>query len=139
MAPYIRIATAETLRFQDRTPVTSPETYVAWQAEQLLEKGDQARPWPCDLPVIARIEHGRWLVNCVNCVVIGAMTHPVWRVACCAECGCLMRRVIVPEDFDLIERVLLERPQRMTQSWLPTQTCADLRTENIEHGVGSPC
>lgn len=136
---YVRIATAKVLRFNDRAEVTSPTAYLAWVTEQLLEKGDQARPWACDLPVAARIEHGRWIADCVNCLTLAPFTHPEWQLACCAECGCVMRKVIVPGDFRAIEAILLLRPQRVTQNWRAPETIAELTIENLSNGVAIPC
>jgi hypothetical protein len=132
---YRRIATAEILRCADGTRVTTPELYVAWLAGHLLEAGDLARPWPCDLEATASVEWGRWVVPCLNCTVIHPLTHPVWQIACCGECGIVLRRVVFPADVAGIERALLARPVRSTQNWVPTQTVDDLVAENLAHGV----
>lgn len=133
VAPYIRISTAADLRFADRSPVTSAAAYLGWHRERLGDAG-VAQAWPCDLPVQARVNHGRWLTDCPNCKG-GALTHPVWKVACCGECGCVMRIVEFPENVSAIEVVLLARSTRDVQNWVPGETVTDLLRENAEHGV----
>jgi len=44
-----------------------------------------------------------------------------------------MRRVDIPTNYQQIERVLLERPNRENQNWLPGETLDDLLRENKEH------
>lgn len=134
---FLKIATAEVLRFTDRTPVRSPADYLGWHRERLAEAGDVARAWSCALPVSARVNHGRWIVPCVNCRTATALTHPAWRLACCGDCGCVLTNVLFTNDWSAIEGVLLERPDRATQNWLPAETLADLARENDAHGVAA--
>lgn len=134
IAPYVRISTAADLRFSDKTGVASAAAYLGWHREKLADLGNVAEAWPCDLPVPARVNHGRWITDCPNCKG-GAFTHPDWKLACCGECGCVMRRVEFPVAVAAIEVVLLARPTRDVQNWLPDETVADLLRENAEHGV----
>lgn len=137
MAPYIRMETPSTsCRLLDGRRATTPELYQLWQVERLLERGDLARPWVCDLEAPARVEHGRWLVSCVNCET-SVRVDPLWDVAYCAECGCTMRRILLPAAWRDIERMLLDRPRRETQSWLPGETLEQLEDQNREHGVAA--
>jgi hypothetical protein len=133
VAPYVRISTAVDLRFSDKSRVTSAASYLGWHQERLAE-AETVKAWACDLPVPARINHGRWLTDCPNCHG-GALTHPEWKLACCGECGCIMRRVEFPEMVAAIETVLLARATRDVQNWVPPETVADLLRENAEHGV----
>jgi len=119
------------LRMLDGSRLTMPEHYFAWQVERLAQK-DVARAWPCDLQVPSRIEHGRWVATCINCRT-SAYVQPEWCLSCCSECGCQMRRVDIPTNYQQIERVLLERPNRENQNWLPGETLDDLLRENKEH------
>jgi hypothetical protein len=132
MAPYIRIETPLTsCRFRDGSRVISKEAYVAWQVDLLADKG-VAQGWLCDLDVLSRIEHGRWVVTCINCST-SALTQPEWRLACCGECGCQMRKVVIPIDYQKIEEILLLRLRRENQNWLPGETLEQLFAENLAH------
>lgn len=134
VAAYVRIETAEDLRFPDRSSVPTPAAFLGWHRHMLEERGAVARAWVCDLQVEARIEHGRWIACCPNCRT-GSRTHPEWGLGCCGECGCIFRRVTFPPNVAEIERVLLRRPLRWTQNWLPGETLADLERENANHGL----
>ncbi len=132
MGPYIRMETPMvSCRMHDGSRLTMPEHYMAWQVERLAVK-DVARPWLCDLTVLSRIEHGRWCTTCINCGN-SAYVQPEWHLACCGECGCQMRHVDVPRDYQKIEVALLERPHRENQNWLPGETLFDILRENKEH------
>lgn len=134
VAPYTRIVTAADLRFLDRSWVTSADAYLGWYRERLADAGDLVRPWTCDLDVFARVNHGRWIADCPNCHG-GASTHPDWKLACCSECGCVMRHVVFPDAYQSIERALLCRSVRHTQNWVAPETLDDLLQENTHHGV----
>ena len=132
--PYIKIGTAAQARFADGSPVTTKAQFIGWHRERLAEAGDVARAWPCDLPVVAQVNHGRWIASCPNCQ--GPMpTHPEWGIGCCGDCGCIAGRVVFPAQVEAIETLLLQRPLRKTQNWLPSESVTDLMAENEAHGV----
>lgn len=134
MSLYLKIEDASALQFADgRTRVSSHETYLGWQAEQLANRGI-ARTWYSDERLHARVNHGRWIADCAACKS-GMLTHPEWRLACCGECGAIYSRITFPVMASAIEHVLCRRPQRSTQNWFPTETVNDLLRENREHGV----
>lgn len=135
VAPYTRLMTAADLRFRDLALVTSAAAYLGWHRLHLAEAGAFVTPWACDLSVDARVNHGRWIADCPNCKG-GAFTHPAWKLACCGECGCVMRHVQFPDDIQMIEILLLARSTRDVQNWFPSETLADLMRENSEHAVG---
>lgn len=137
---YTRIAGPETLRFMPGdVPVLTPELYLGWHAAQ-LSRADVARQERRGDMLEARVEHGRWIVDCPVCSVAGArvgmLTRPDWGLACCAECGGVYRCLVFPADYEAIVRILLERPSRMTQNWRVPETAADLQRENVAHGIG---
>ena len=130
-APYIKIATAETLKFRDGTSVRTPAEYVGWHRECLEDRGSIASAWMYAKPAPARINHGRWLADCPHCNG-AALTHPSWRLAGCSECGCLMVNVQFPNNYSAIEAALLRRPIRSTQNWTITENLTDIVRENHE-------
>jgi hypothetical protein len=134
VAPYVRLSSAADLRFADQTPVTSAAAYLGWHRGHLYAAGAVAQEWPLSSPVLARVNHGRWIADCPNCRC-GPLTHPEWRLACCGECGCVMTNVVFPADLDQIVDLLLRRPTRPTQNWAPPETVADLARENAANGV----
>lgn len=137
---YLKLAGAEQLRFPDGSHVHDVATYLMWQAAQLSARGVAARHESTEA-LEARVEHGRWIVNCSDCRA-GLFTAPEIPVACCAECGAVYRRIVFPDDAAAIANVLLARPLRENQGWLPSETLDDLKRENREHGLddgGSTC
>lgn len=82
-------------------------------------------------PVFARVDDGRWLADCSLCP--GAeLVEPGERMLC-GSCGAVST-VKWPSEADTIESVLVERPVT-NRFWFPGETVADLRRENIEHGL----
>lgn len=94
-------------------------------------------------PVIARVEHGRWIADCPTLGCVGAefVSFDVPVFFCCecrnAEVGHDLLAVVVPKsDIRLrIEEVLLARPVPSTRNWYPGETLDDLREQNREHGI----
>jgi hypothetical protein len=97
--------------------------------------------------VAARINHGRWLVDCLGCnsalvVDLGQL------VFMCVECanagnGGKWFQVTVPRNRKAIEAELLKRPwngrnpaEAVNRNWEPGETVATLRQENTDHGIG---
>ena len=84
-------------------------------------------------PILARIEHGRWIADC-ECR--GAeFVDPEWPVFVCCSCGAGPRPVAFPGDRHQIESELMKRPVRPNRNWNPGETVADLRRENKERGI----
>jgi len=135
VAPYVKMATAEQLRFPNTdVRVSAPDQLLLWQRLQLQAAGDLVHPWPCPDEVSAFITRGWWGVQCPHCQQ-GCVTHPAWKLAACIECGAILTRVVVPADYRAIEETLLRRPLRETHLWLAHETVDDLRRENAEHGI----
>ena len=97
--------------------------------------------------VSARINHGRWLVDCAGCnsALVVDLSEPVFM---CVECGNNHNdgkwfKVIVPQDRAAIEAELLKRPwngrnpaEAVNRNWEPGETVATLKQENFDHGIG---
>ncbi len=93
-------------------------------------------------PRKVRVHKGRWVIDC-----------PCWgaQYACrtdhrhfCPDCcnrdaGGGWVPVIWPAPFEveLIEALLLARPDPATRNWIPGESAADLQAENVEHGIGA--
>ena len=45
---------------------------------------------------------------------------------------------LYPAEREQIERILRCRPDRKNMNWIPSETLADLRAQNIEHGDPVP-
>lgn len=113
--------------------INTPEDYKLWQRFNVLTRGDKI--WTPDNPhVLAYINHGRWVINCVACHK-GVLTRPDWNLACCSECGAIYEGTITFPQDPRIEQLLKLRPDRSTQSWDHLQTAEDLLRENKELGL----
>jgi hypothetical protein len=100
-----------------------------------------------DTPVLAYVNHGRWVADCVDPLCGGALCvdreYPYYL---CVTCGNARQdgawlRVTFPEDADAIEALLLRRPARdgweaTNRNWLPGTTLEELEAENTANGVG---
>jgi ribosomal protein L37AE/L43A len=98
--------------------------------------------------VAARINHGRWLVDCPGCnsALVVDLSEPVFM---CVECANAANdgkwfQVTVPTNRAAIEIELLKRPmngrnpaEAVNRNWEPGETVATLRQENIDHGIGA--
>lgn len=76
-------------------------------------------------PVHAYANHGRWVVDCLDCS--GAqLTHPSDRRFLCNECGNagnagLYRPVVWPKDHEAIGELLDERADVRLRNWSPDE------------------
>jgi ribosomal protein L37AE/L43A len=96
--------------------------------------------------VAARINHGRWLVDCGGCnsALVVDLSQPVFM---CVECGNATNEgkwftVTVPTNRKAIEAELLKRPwsgrnpaEAVNRNWSPGETVATLKQENTDHGI----
>ena len=97
--------------------------------------------------VSARINHGRWLVDCPGCnsALVVDLTELVFM---CVECGNSNNdgkwlKIILPKNRKAIEAELLKRPmngrnpaEAVNRNWEPGETVAMLRQENTDHDIG---
>lgn len=109
--------------------VASREEYLAWHMSAVSSRGGNA--WDSPEQVKAYINHGRWIAICFWCGT-GMLTRPEWRLACCGECGARYHsdRVVYPNEYKAIEKILLRRVQREQQNWDDRQGVPELEKEN---------
>lgn len=95
----------------------------------------------------ARVNHGRWIVDCPVCK--GAeYVFKSRLLMLCQNCRNdstdEFRQVVLPQEVDEIEAALCKRPEQSYafgrrcyphRNWEVGQTVADLERENKEHGV----
>jgi ribosomal protein L37AE/L43A len=129
-----------------------PEPYLTMVRRMYMGMGFGPLPDPTEDntfgEVSARINHGRWLVDCPGCnsaliVDLGQLTFM------CVECGNNHNggkwlRVTVPRNRSAIETELLKRPmngrnpaEAVNRNWEPGETVAILKQENTDHGIGA--
>ena len=78
---------------------------------------------------------GRWVADCAWCDSAEQLV-PFTAGFRCVDCGWSTDVVWPPPDMVAgIERLLLMRPNRKNQNWLPTETLEDLVAENVTHGI----
>ena len=90
--------------------------------------------------VQARINHGRWIVDCptpgCNSAMLASLKE---RRYACPDCGKGWWRVVFPDRRVDIEDLLLRRPLiaqlPSSRNWEVAETVADLERENRERGV----
>src|SRR5262245_4308927 len=126
--PFTAIDGPESLTFADGRHVRTPDDYRAWYVVHL---NPSARGERAPQPIHAHVNHGRWICRCI--CDNGLLTRPGWGVAYCIHCGNQYHVVVYPSDWQAIEWLLLERPQRAQQNWHPGETLHDLADENIAH------
>lgn len=82
----------------------------------------------------ARVNWGRWVVDCPVCPD-ALMMGPGTRLFQCWECGA-EADVVWPVNTAGIDRMLALRPMPNTRNWQPGETLHDLAVENLLHGIG---
>ena len=93
----------------------------------------------------ARVNHGRWIVDCParDCYAALRADSDTGVCDCRDETVCdhpeiphdLAFTVERPADADEITRILDLRPARPSRNWYPDETLADLKAENVTNGV----
>lgn len=84
-------------------------------------------------PRQARIDHGRWLLDC-DCGS-GVGCDPTWPDARCFGCGTVYPTVVYPASRARIEAALLKRVKVEVRNWALHETAADLEAENDARGL----
>lgn len=135
--PYRFILGPEQLTLYPGRRVGSPADYLSWHTTVVTMRGGDA--WDSPTPTEAKINHGRWVAECVWCGT-GMLTRPEWKVAYCGECGARYHneQVEFPADFLDIEAALLVRVRRDQQNWDKRQDVEALRDENKLPEVVTP-
>lgn len=87
----------------------------------------------------ARFNWSRWVVDCSSPWCTSAMTLPAGTLLMrCLDCSWFTEPIVWPEQIDMIETVLLMRPDEKTRNWEPGETVFDLIAENLQHGIIQP-
>ena len=127
-----------------------PEPYLIFVRGMYMRMGFGPLPEPTagntSGAAAARINHGRWLVDCPGCNSALVVDLPE-AVFMCVECGNAGNEgrwfaVTVPRNRAAIEAELLKRPwsgrnpaSAINRNWEPGETVATLKQENIDHGI----
>ena len=129
-----------------------PEPYLIFVRRMYLGMGFGALPDPTAATTsgaaAARINHGRWLVDCPGCnsALVVDLSEPVFMCVECANAGNDGKwfAVTVPKNRKAIETELLKRPingrnpaEAVNRNWEPGETVATLKQENADHGIGA--
>lgn|SRR3990167_4592862 len=96
--------------------------------------------------LFARINHGRWLIDCPNADCNSAIVaSEVTKVFICPDCGSPENagkwyQAVFPIDKKEIETELLKRPARdgfraINRNWSRSETVMDLKEENKQRGI----
>ena len=128
-----------------------PEEYLVMVRGMYMRMGFGPLPDPTEAnisgEVTARINHGRWLVDCAGCnsALVVDLSELVFM---CVECGNNHNdrkwiRVIIPKNRKAIEAELLKRPingrnpaEAVNRNW-EGETVTALKQENTDHGIGA--
>lgn len=105
--------------------------------------GEDTLPFPglaMEPPAYARVNHGRWIIDCPFGCGGAEMLDDSRPTFFCCECrnAATYHRpvvVVVPDNREFIEAVLLRRPEYPTRNWRPGETIADLEAENTARGL----
>jgi rubredoxin len=101
--------------------------------------------------VKAYYNYGRWVVDCPadDCrAALRVDEHPlvvaIWMTCDCQDesacdhqqipCGHVFNAEL-PEEREDIEAITARRPRRANRNWVPGETAAGLKAENLRHGV----
>jgi hypothetical protein len=99
---------------------------------KLRQRGVQAVEHRAIGALVMRVNHGRWLGDCVCGAGVGG--HPAWPEARCFACGAVYTPSF-PAEAEAIEAVLVARPAVDTRNWQPGESVATLEAENRARGL----
>lgn len=85
-------------------------------------------------PLKARVNHGRWVVDCECNGAELAFEEGLFMCLSCYNAGHRhqYRKAVFPKNRQAIELVLMARPI-INRNWFPYETLAMLKAENAEH------
>ena len=129
------IETLETTHGRNLRKAESPLLYtILLHKPTNLEAVMVARSRTVVGEVAARVNHGRWIVDCPDedctAAVMASSDDPRF---VCPVCAYGIFTVVFPSQAEAVEQALLERPVPATRNWTPDETVGDLRRENKEH------
>lgn len=109
----------------------------------LTELDEDAAPAEAEVNPLDPVEPvARWIARCPDCpggasYVWIAGPHVMFCLACAnQQLGHRWRRVVVPAERLEIERLLELRPYSRQRAWVPGETLAHLRGDNLSLGIG---
>ena len=109
--------------------------FWAAKAKIAVPDGTQISP----ITIHAYISEGRWVADCPAGCGGALMVTPNDRWYFCVNCGSGWHRVLFPTAKRAIETILLKRPLEggipKTRNWRVGESVAQLRAENLAHGV----
>lgn len=124
-----------------KRPVDTGDTYFNELATSLGRqtlKGREViklKPVSSKPPLFARINHGRWLVNCPNCNNVEyAFEDNLLFCSQCSNGDGETRRVVISGERKQIEDILGKR-LITNRHWNILETTDKLIAENIEYGI----
>jgi len=85
-------------------------------------------------PVKARVNHGRWIVDCACGGAELAFDEGLFMCQACMNGGHKhkYRHLVFPKNRPLIEAALIQRPEP-NRNWWPGESLAQLKAENSQH------
>lgn len=113
------------------TPAALAAKFEAHWAK-LRKRGIQVAPTVSATPMVAYIDHGRWLIQCVCGGGVGV--HQDWPEARCG-CGAIYTAIVFPDNRAAIEAALVVRPIMESRNWVAPESVDTLLAENVAHGV----
>ena len=81
----------------------------------------------------ARVNHGRWIVDCLNCNSAELLVRGATEFIC-SNCH-QAHSIIAPMEMNEINIALKVRPRVENRNWTPSETVEMLHLENVLHGV----
>lgn len=126
-----------TVQVLSHLKIRTAADYMAWATRQLAGKnarnGTNITFHVERAAILARIDFGRWIVDCV--CGAGIATHPDWPAAPCVDCGAVYTNIVYPANRGRIEQLLSARPRQRNRFWYPTDRLEDLIALNVKYGV----
>ena len=113
--------------------------YRRWIEQMVSSRWDGfVIEWKARGQVPAEIVRSSWRVSCPFCR--GAIVVEPADLFFCPDCLNQANHfrpmgIIVPKDWQEIERILLKRPDPVRRNWLPHETVEDLKSQNLAHGL----
>lgn len=111
------------------------QAYRKAHAQFVKRLGRRAEVHPAQVQAQARVDMGRWILDCECGAGVAILWLPNKRgLGLCYGCGAEHNLSPLPEREE-IEAELVRRPQQRTRGWFPGETVDDLRRESAAHGV----
>ena len=129
------LETLETVHHRNLCTAESPLIYTVMLHKPVnLDALATARKGSVIGTVEARVNHGRWIVDCPDpdCTCAVMVASDDLRFVC-PVCAYGIFTVALPAEAEDIGNVLVERPVPATRNWTPGESVGDLRRENKEH------